>query len=382
MPNSLGFYNPIFYAQEALIQLEKALGMAGRIHRGYDNERRSFGKGNTINIRKPSSFLAQDAPSVAQDLNPEGLSLTLDNWREVKFALTDKDLAFTGEEMIQEHIRPAAYALADDIDRKLTTLYKKVPWFYDVGSSVGISDITGPYQVLFDNKVPMDQEMLHYMVNGKLQNSLQGLGIFSDISKGGGRAEQTLMRGELGSGFGFNIFANQNVQSHTSGVSADSVGALSAKASKGASTIAISDVTDAGTFKAGDTLSIDDDPQRYVITKDATAVSGAATLDIFPVLSQNASSGTIVSINLKDSVYENLAFHRNFAALATAPLSEMGNELGAKIATVTDPKTRLSIRSRVYYIGDSSAVHVALDILYGYTILNPNLAVRCRQSIS
>ncbi len=30
MANTLGYYNPVFYAQEALIHLEKALGMAGR----------------------------------------------------------------------------------------------------------------------------------------------------------------------------------------------------------------------------------------------------------------------------------------------------------------------------------------------------------------
>ena len=35
-PNTLGIYDPLFYAQEALIQLEKALGLAGRVHRGYD----------------------------------------------------------------------------------------------------------------------------------------------------------------------------------------------------------------------------------------------------------------------------------------------------------------------------------------------------------
>ena len=31
MPNVLSVYDPLFYAQEALIALEKALGMAGRL---------------------------------------------------------------------------------------------------------------------------------------------------------------------------------------------------------------------------------------------------------------------------------------------------------------------------------------------------------------
>jgi hypothetical protein len=53
----------------------------------------------------------------------------------------------------------------------------------------------------------------------------------------------------------------------------------------------------------------------------------------------------------------------------------MGSELGAKIATITDPITGLSIRSRLFYVGDSSAVKVALDVLYGVKTLDPNLAV-------
>ena len=78
MSNTLGVYNPIFYAQEALILLEKALGMAGRVHRGYDEERRTFLKGETINIRKPSTFTAQNAPSSAQDLDTGTVSLVLE----------------------------------------------------------------------------------------------------------------------------------------------------------------------------------------------------------------------------------------------------------------------------------------------------------------
>ena len=61
--NTLGNYNETFFAQEALIQLEKALGMAGRVYRGYDPNPQV--KGSTIQIRRPSSFTAQAAPMAA-----------------------------------------------------------------------------------------------------------------------------------------------------------------------------------------------------------------------------------------------------------------------------------------------------------------------------
>ncbi|WP_041467284.1 P22 phage major capsid protein family protein [Chlorobium phaeobacteroides] len=83
MANNLNLYDPLFYAQEGLIQLQKALGMASRVHRGYDKEPQQ--KGSTIKISKPGTFTAQDAPSNDQDINAEGMEIKLDKWKEVKF---------------------------------------------------------------------------------------------------------------------------------------------------------------------------------------------------------------------------------------------------------------------------------------------------------
>jgi len=375
--NTLGVYNPIFYAQEALIQLEKQLGMAGRVHRGYDSERKTFGKGQTISIRRPSTFEAKNAPSADQDLDTDTVDITLSNWKEVKFSLTDQELAWTDERIISEHIRPAAVALADDIDQKLTALYKDVPWYYDLANngSTALSDLTGVYKVLFDNKVPVtDFGNLHYMVDGNLQLGLQGLAAFNQAATAGQAGLETLMRGSLGTKFGMEIFANQNVPLHTGGVCADVAGALNANAAKGATTIVVKSITNGGTVKAGDSLVITGDTQRYAITADAT-VDTTLSVTITPPLKAAALADAVVDIRI-DTHRANLAFHRNAFALATAPLSEMGNELGAKIATITDPITGLSIRSRVFYVGDSSLVKVALDVLYGVKTLDPNLACR------
>ena len=43
-----------------------------------------------------------------------------------------------------------------------------------------------------------------------------------------------------------------------------------------------------------------------------------------------------------------------------------------------DPVTGLAMRSRIYYVGNDSAVHVALDVLYGWKVLNPRMATRLR----
>lgn len=371
--NNLNLYDPLWYANEGLVELNKVLGMAGRVHRGFD--RVPQGRGSTIMISKPSTFVAQDAPSTAQDLNPGDVAVQLNYWREVKFKLTDKELTFSGEKIITDHIRPAAIALANDIDLKLNSLYKDIPWTASWTAPAAVSDITNARKILFNNGVPMDG--LRFEVDGTIEAELLNLSAFSQHQGAGETGVQTQRRGHLGEKYGFEFFANQNVPTHTAGVSADSTGALSAAAAAGASTISFNGVTIGGTFKAGDTLVIAGNAQRYVFTADVTADGAGAVANaaISPDLAQAYANGSVVTISLQSGV-QTLAFHQNAFALAMAPLSTMGNQLGAKIEAVTDPLSGLALRSRLFYVGDTSAVYVALDVLFGIKTLDPNLAVR------
>jgi hypothetical protein len=376
LANTLGYYNPVFYAQEALIHLEKALGMAGRVHRGYEAERNSFNKGEYINIRKPSTFSAADAPATATDLSTETTQLQLAYWREVKFVLTDKELAFTTEKIIEDHIRPAAYALADDIDTKLAALYVDIPWFVDIASPSVVADLTATRKVLFDNAVPLyDIGNVHLMANSTLEEELLRLSAFTQQQGAGDVGVNTQLRGSLGMKYGMEIFANQNVQNHTAGAIADAAGEVDGAHAKGATSITIDALTDTQTVKIGDSFVIAGGTQRYSILTDATVSGSEITVTITPPLAAAQSGSEVVTIRA-DSHAANLAFHRNAFALAIAPLPEIGDELGARIATITDPVTGLSLRSRIFYVGDSSEVRVALDVLYGVKTLDPNLAVR------
>ncbi len=220
MANTLGVYNPIFYAQEALIHLWNALGMAPRVHLGYSRERETFEKGDTINIRKPSVLTTNNAPATAEDLSTETVAIVLDQWKEVKFKLSDKELAQTQQRIIDDHIAPAAYSWADNIDSALTDLYKDVPWFDDANATIAIDDITGPRKILFDNKVPLqDEGMMHYMLDGAAEQGFLELTAFTQWQGSGAAGVQAQLRGSLGTRFGVEIFANQNVKTHTKGKS-------------------------------------------------------------------------------------------------------------------------------------------------------------------
>jgi P22 coat protein - gene protein 5 len=375
MSNDLALYDPLFYAQEALIQLEKGLGMAARVHRGYDKDPQQ--KGSTIKISTPGTFSAQDAPSTAQDLTPGSTEIVLSYWREVKFALTDKELTFTTEKIITDHIRPAAYALADDVDTKLCQLYKGTGNYYTVAGTPTIADVISARKALNDLNVPADNR--HFMLGSQLEADLLGLAAFSQHQGAGLEGVGTQMRGSLGTKFGFEMFGNNNVQTHVPGVAADATGALSGNHAAGISTVTFNGVTAAATFTAGDHFVIAGNSQRYAFTATATAdgaglVTAAA---ITPPLVQAYVTTTVITI-INTAKIEQLAFHKNAIALAMAPLSEMGNGLGARIATVADPITNLALRSRLFYDGNNSKVYVALDVLYGIKVLNSNLMVRAR----
>lgn len=396
MANSLGAYNATFFAQEALIQLEKALGLASRVYRGYEAERASYGLGDTVNVPVPSSFAAQDhAPgsgSTAQDIDAGTVPIRLDRHKEVKFAVSDRDLAYASERIIDDHLRPAAYALADSIDQDLCGLYRFVPWAVDVAGSAGAGWVTAPRRRLRELLVPVDDGNLHLMVDPAIEQDFLGLDIFHAALVTGGTANQdALLRGSLGTRFGAEIFVNQNVRAHAAGTliatGSDVEGVLDGAVSQGAASLAVDGFASGATVKAGDSFVIEGHAQRYVVTEDATLAGGAGTLAIHPAAVTDYGNGAVVSFedgtgSAAGSFSANLMFHRNFAALVLAPLPATGDGRGAQIESVTDPVTGLSLRARMWYDGDTATNYVALDVLYGLTVLDGNLAVRLRRPLA
>jgi len=376
MSNTLGYYNPVFYAQEALIQLEAAMGMASRVHRGYEEERRSYEKGEYVNIRRPSSFTAANAPSTASDITTESVQLQLAYWREVKFKLTDKELAFTSEKIIEDHIRPAAVALADDVDTKLAALYDDIPWYTTNATTTAVTDITNPRKVLFDNKAPVkDMANMHFMIDGALEAGFLGLSAFTQYQGAGPTGAESQRAGSLGWKYGVEVFANQNVAAHTSGTFACVAPVVKTTVDAGGEEVIVDHATLTGTLTVGDIFSVAGSTQKYVVTALATAASNEITIAFSPPAAAEMTAEAAVTVYSTDHD-ACLMFHRNAFALCMAPLPDMASELGAKVVTVTDPITGLSIRSRIYYVGNSSEVHVALDILYGVITLDEALACR------
>ncbi len=403
MANVLSPYNPTFYAAEALILVQNALGIANRVYRGYEAERASYGLGETIQVRKPSDFSVTSAPSSStNDPYTTSQTITINKWYQVKFALTDKELTQAGSRVVDEHIQPAAYALANQVDTDLMSLYTDIPWLVGVDSTPNaVSDITIPRKRLVDNagaQVDMDDGKIHMAVTPNFEQALLGATHFHSATLVGGTANQdALMKGHLGTRFGIEFFRSHNVQTHTSGTAVgggDVTGlTLTGAGSQGDTTIGISNGTGSETLVAGDSFVIAGNSQRYVVTATNTASSGTySSVAIFPALVADYSSGAAVTFSTaatttetnadnSDSFYANMLFHENAFGLVVVPLPEIGDGAGARMSTVSDDQTGLSIRSRMAYDDDNAKVKVTLDILYGVKTLEPNLAVRVQENV-
>lgn len=399
MANNVEAYNPIFYAQEALWQLESALGMAGRVHRGYDAERKSVNVGDTIQISKPASFTTTTGGTASlSDVNPTSISITVGTFRQVKFKLTDKELAKTSTSIIEDHISPAVYALAHYIEGTLTDLYKYCPNSYALQATPDVTDLTGTRKILRDNAgslIDHDKKNVHWGVDSQLEADLMGMNIFHQAHIIGGDANPTLMSGNLGTRFGIEFFVQQTLDTaHTGGsittggatpATLDLAGAMSATAAKAATSIAVDSFTGTATFAAGDVLSIAGNSQKYTVTSAQALTGGAATLAIWPPLVAQADNNAVVTVegsttNYADEYYPSILFHRNAFAFAMAPLPHVGSGAGANMSVLTDPRTGLSIRSRIAYDDDTAGVKLTFDILYGIKCLDPQMAVIARRN--
>ncbi len=380
MANTLGIYDPIFYAQEALIQLEKALGMANAVFR--DHDRSPQDKGSIIQIRRPTSFSSQAMPISAantSDLAPDTVALTLDQWKGVQFGLTDKELSFTKEVIIEEHIRPAAVAVADDVDGTLTARFIDIPWFVDSADPGAVTDFTSLKQVMFDNKVPNAQRSL--MIDGEREGDYLALSVFhqANTSADGDLAQRD---GFLARKFGFDIFVNQNVKTHVPGTLGDGsgndvLGVVDETVAIGLKNMKVDALEATKTMLIGDTFSIAGHDRRYVLTANAVVVSDEYDLTFEPGLEAAVTDGTeVVTVRDQAKKVENLAFHRNCFALAMAPLSVIGARAGAQMGLAVDPITNLALRSRLYYDGFTAKVFISLDALWGVKVLDLNLGVR------
>lgn len=209
MPNNLVALIPQIWAQESLDNLFANMVMANLVHRDFEGEFAS--KGETVNTRRPSTFVANDmgAAITIQDATAQNVAVKLDKWKEVSFALSDKDLTLAMSDLIPIYVAPAMEALAQQIDTDLLALYT------DITASVGTAGtdadkalVLAARGALNEAKAPTRDRRL--VLSAKDENALIGLPEFSSAEKVGDNG--TAMReASLGRIYALDTFMDQNV---------------------------------------------------------------------------------------------------------------------------------------------------------------------------
>jgi len=360
-------------AKESVMRLNNNLVMAGLVHRDFSNE--FADKGDTVQVRKPATFVAKEFTSSidVQNIEEDNVLVKLDKIADVSVEVTSKQLSLNIRDFGEQVVQPAMEALAQKIDSDLMELYKDVPYtFGSAGTTPDeLSDIAGVGKILNENKAPLSGRSL--VLDPEAQAALVVLDAIANAEKSG--STQALREANMGRILGFDTFMSQNIKTHTKGTLDKTVGNLVVTASKGATSITIEDDgvsgTVTGTLKKGDIITIEDTDGQYVCTADGVLDSGTGkmTVSIYPALAE-ACTGKKVTVT--GSHVANLGFHKNAFCLVTRPMElPMGGATGY-VANYNG----LPVRVTMGYTMGSKINTISFDILYGVKTLTPELACR------
>lgn len=391
---------PSIIARVGLAQLENNLVMGKKVYRDYSRE---FVKvGDTISVRRPVKFVANDgAVAINQDVTEGKFSLAMDKRKHVSWSFSTQDLTLSIEEYNERYIKPAAIALANQIDYDLCGLYQGVwNWVGTPATPVNsFADFAKAPERLDEMAVP--QDMRNAVLSPADAWGLTGSQTALYIQDA---ARSAYRNGDLGMIAGIGTAMDQNVRTHTNGLAAG--GGLinganqdvtyAATANTNEQTLITDDWTASTTFKAGDVFTIADvyavNPvskartdilQQFVIKSDLTATGTDAVLTISPAIIVSGPYQTVDSIPADGAAItmmgaggtswkQNLVFHKNAFALVMADL-EMPD--GA-VFKARESQNGFSIRVLKWYDGENDEEKIRMDVLYGVKPIYPDLATR------
>lgn len=359
---------------QGLLALRENAQMPRLVNRGYEST--AGEKGSTIDVPIPSAITAQDVtpsyvPPDDAGISPTKASISLDQWVEAPFFLTDKELLEVQEGTIPMQASEAIKALANDVDDYLFSLYTSVYGFAGTPATTpfgtDLTEYLDARKALNNQLAPMDPRFA--VINADAEASALGLRAFQDASFRGDA--DGIIRGQIGEKLGAMWVMDQNVPSHTAGTASGAT-TTAAGFALGVTTIALASAG-TGTILAGDVITFANHAQTYAVTTGDSDVSNGGSIVIYPGL-KTALPTSAQAITVKATHVVNLTFHRDAFALASRPFAgadPMG--LGTFMSAV-DPVSRLALRLEVSR--QHKRTRFSYDILYGAQLVRPELAAR------
>jgi len=395
MSNSLLTIDMI--TRKALEILENNLVLTRTVNRQYDDSFAVEGAkiGSTLRIRLPDRALVTDGAALqVQDDNEQYTTLTVSSQKHIGVNFTTAELTMQLDDFAERVLKPRISQLAASIDADVANSFKYI------GNSVGTPGTTPAtslvllqaQQKLNENAAVMSPRYatVNPAANAALIEGMKGL--FNPVSA----ISKQFKNGLFGEGIlGYDeLNMSQSVKQFTTGSRAGTVTVSTSVTSEGSTTVVLTGLTTT-TIKAGDVFTIANvyavNPQtrestgslyQFVALADVTASTTAsvtvpamysatqalATVDALPV-----SGAAVTFVGAASTQYpQNLIYHKDAIAFATADLLlPQGVDMASR-----QVHNGISLRVVRQYDINNDRLPCRIDVLYGYSVIRPQMAVR------
>jgi hypothetical protein len=385
--------------RKALEILENNLVLTRNVNRQYDDSFAVEGAkiGSTLRIRLPDRALVTDGAALqVQDDNEQFTTLTVANQKHIGVNFTTAELTMQLDDFAERVLKPRISQLASSIDADVANAYATI------GNTVGTPGTTpstsavllAAQHKLNENAAVMSPRYatVNPAANAGLVEGMKGLFNPTDT------VSKQFKNGMMGTGvLGFEeINMSQSIKQFTTGTRTSGTTAAAVTA-EGATSISLTGLGNAGTVLAGDVFTVADcfavNPQtrestgslfQFVALASVTAsAGGAATVTVAPiysaghalatvnVLPQNSKAATFVGA-ANTQYAQNLIYHKDAITFATADLLlPQGVDMASR-----QVHNGISLRVVRQYDINNDRMPCRIDVLYGYSTIRPQMAVR------
>ncbi len=386
--------------RKALEILENNLVITRNVNRQYDDSYAVEGAkiGTTLRIRLPDRALVTDGAALqVQDDNEQFTTLTVASQKHIGVNFTTAEMTMQLDDFAERVLKPRISQLASSIDADVANS------FNNIYQSVGTPGTTpGTSLVLLQaqqklNEAAAGMSPRYATVNPAANAALvEGMkGLFNPVST----ISKQFKSGLMGEGIlGYDELAmSQSIKQFTTGTRTGAHTVTTTVTAQGTSTIAITG-TGTQTMRKGDVFTIANvfavNPQtrestgslqQFVVTEDVAAAGGAyaavkiapaiytsgnalATVDSFP-----QAGAAVTFLGGASTQYpQNLVYHRDAIAFATADLLlPQGVDMASR-----QVHNGVSMRVVRQYDINNDRMPCRIDVLYGYSVIRPQMAVR------
>jgi len=383
--------------RKALEILENNLVLTRTVNRQYDDSFAVEGAkiGSTLRIRLPDRALVTDGAALqVQDDNEQYTTLTVSSQKHIGVNFTTAELTMQLDDFAERVLKPRISQLASSIDADVANSFKYI------GNSVGTPGTTPAtslvllqaQQKLNENAAVMAPRYatVNPAANAALIEGMKGL--FNPVSA----ISKQFKNGMFGEGIlGYDeLNMSQSIKQFTTGSRTGTVTVSSTVTSEGSTTIVLTGLGST-TIKAGDVFTIANvyavNPQtrestgslyQFVALADVTASTTAsvtvpamysatqalATVDALPV-----AAAAVTFLGAASTQYpQNLIYHRDAITFATADLlMPQGVDMASR-----QVHNGISLRVVRQYDINNDRLPCRIDVLYGYSVIRPQMAVR------